>query len=150
MGEEGQYVDLKQLREHCPLARAPGASEYNEGCKYVALYFIASWCGPCHAFTPVLTKIYHAVPELEVIFVSLDRREKDFQEYLAHMPWHAIPFAEEQLRDDLSESLKVAGIPAVVVVRVRDCKVICENARSFLGQAQENPASIIPRWDDEA
>ena len=62
--------------------------------KKVAVYFSASWCGPCRAFTPKLVNFYNAVAKkktLEIVFVSSDRNEKAMKQYMRHasMPWLA-------------------------------------------------------------
>merc|ERR1712183_788552 len=51
----------------------------------VCIYFSAHWCPPCRGFTPVLSKFYDEVnkdgKKMEIIFVSCDQDEKQFQEY---------------------------------------------------------------------
>src|SRR4051812_27138326 len=46
------------------------------GVKYYAIYYSASWCGPCRAFTPKLVQWYNEhkknSPQFELIFVSSD------------------------------------------------------------------------------
>lgn len=64
----------------------------------VALYFGASWCGPCHAFTPELVRIRSALKaagaDTEVVYVSLDESQQDMRRYMRSqaMPWPAIEF----------------------------------------------------------
>lgn len=52
-----------------------------EGVKFYAVYFSASWCGPCRNFTPGLVDAYRDLrknyPEFEVVFVSNDRSAAD-------------------------------------------------------------------------
>ena len=61
--------------------------------KYIAVYYSASWCGPCRNFTPDLVKWYKrnaSKSELfELIFVSADRSESQMQGYMIEdkMPW---------------------------------------------------------------
>jgi nucleoredoxin len=54
----------------------PDAVAHFKG-KKVALYFSASWCGPCKKFSPLLAGCYDAVKKagkgFEVVFVSADR-----------------------------------------------------------------------------
>jgi nucleoredoxin len=43
----------------------------------IGLYFSASWCGPCKAFTPKLAACYKALKErgapFEIVFISSDK-----------------------------------------------------------------------------
>eukprot|EP01052_Picozoa_sp_SAG31_P041140 SAG31_NODE_6156_length_2145_cov_2.099218_3_plen_313_part_00 len=59
--------------------------------KTVALYFSAHWCPPCRGFTPTLVQTYSALKQqnrdLEVVFISSDRDQAGFNEYLGQMPW---------------------------------------------------------------
>ena len=52
----------------------------------VGIYFSAHWCPPCRMFTPELVKIYEQCKaegkSFEVVFVSSDRDEASFAEYL--------------------------------------------------------------------
>ncbi|KAM0952493.1 putative protein-disulfide reductase [Dioscorea sansibarensis] len=88
--------------------------------KVVALYFSASWCGPCRRFTPKLVEVYGELSsqgkEFEVVFVSGDEDEEAFNGYFAKMPWLAIPFSDEKTRDSLNELFKVRGIPHLVIL----------------------------------
>lgn len=66
--------------------------------KYVALYFSAGWCGPCHQFTPELVKFYNELkpkhPEFEIVFVSRDRGQNTMEKYMSelNMPWPALRY----------------------------------------------------------
>ena len=70
-------------------------------------------CGPCRAFTPQLVKTYNKLKEaeksFELIFVSSDRDEEAFGEYLATMPWWAIPFGDSR-KKTLSRLFDVSGM----------------------------------------
>ena len=69
-------------------------SEAIEGYEFVGVYFSAHWCPPCRAFTPVLCQFYDHVNKdgkvLQVIFVSSDQDEEQFNDYFSIMPWTAI------------------------------------------------------------
>ncbi|RHY69452.1 hypothetical protein DYB30_006632 [Aphanomyces astaci] len=89
--------------------------------KHLGLYFSASWCGPCQNFTPVLAEAYAAAKaagnELEIVFVSGDRSQGDFDGYLKKMPWLAIPFeSASAVYEELGEVYDVEGIPHLVVL----------------------------------
>ncbi|OWM76066.1 hypothetical protein CDL15_Pgr009711 [Punica granatum] len=87
--------------------------------KKVGLYFSASWCGPCHRFTPVLAEVYkelRAKGDFEVVFVSADEDDESFNEYFSEMPWLAIPFSDSGKRDGLDALFEVRGIPHLVII----------------------------------
>ncbi|MGK0184975.1 MAG: nucleoredoxin [Verrucomicrobiales bacterium] len=94
--------------------------ENPEAIKYLAVYFSAHWCGPCRDFTPDLVQFYNekkaSHPELELVFVSSDRSEEEWEAYMAEeeMPWFAVQF-----RKAAKSKLKKfggAGIPCLVVM----------------------------------
>ena len=83
--------------------------------KYFGLYFSAKWCGPCRKFTPKLIEFYNKTQNFEIIFISLDTDEKEFNEYFSKMPWKSLPFNNEQ-SSKLSDFFDVKGIPTLVLV----------------------------------
>ena len=83
--------------------------------KYFGLYFSAKWCGPCRKFTPKLIEFYNKVENFEVIFISLDTDENEFNDYFSKMPWKSLPFDNEK-SEKLSEFFNVQGIPSLVLV----------------------------------
>tara|TARA_B110000444_G_scaffold69341_2_gene65142 strand:+ start:1651 stop:2277 length:627 start_codon:yes stop_codon:yes gene_type:complete len=82
---------------------------------YFGLYFSAKWCGPCRKFTPKLIEFYDKVENFEVIFISLDSDETEFNDYFSKMPWKSLPFDNEK-SEKLSEFFSVQGIPSLVLV----------------------------------
>ena len=60
----------------------------------VAIYFSASWCGPCKQFTPVLAQLYKSLnkkgKKFEVVWLSRDRSSEEFLGYYQQMPWLAV------------------------------------------------------------
>ena len=100
--------------------------------KMVAVYFSASWCGPCRGFTPKLVDFYKSIAKkenIEIIFVSLDKEDKAMMNYMKKykMPWLAIPFDAEE-RTNLQKTLRVSGIPHLIVFD-SEGKMISPNAR---------------------
>jgi nucleoredoxin len=95
-----------------------GASALN-GVKYYALYYSASWCGPCRQFTPSLVTAYRelkpAHPEFELIFVSDDHSAGDMADYMKMdaMPWLAVKFNS---RNQKMVDYSGPGIPCLVLV----------------------------------
>jgi thiol-disulfide isomerase/thioredoxin len=59
--------------------------------KYYLFYYTASWCGPCHKFTPSLVEFYNKNKDaaFELILITSDDDEKAMEEYAAElkMPW---------------------------------------------------------------
>ncbi len=66
------------------------------GVKFYALYFSASWCPPCRAFTPRLIEAYAQIraqyPEFELVLVNRDESEQAMLEYMRGdaMKWPAV------------------------------------------------------------
>jgi thiol-disulfide isomerase/thioredoxin len=79
-------------------AAAPAAI----GGKILGLYFSASWCPPCHAFTPILAEWYTNLKktrnDFEIVFVSSDKSEQEFQSYSAKMPWLSLDYSARDLK----------------------------------------------------
>ena len=111
--------------------------------KVIALYFSASWCGPCRKFTESsLVPQYRAAQQqglpFEVVFASCDHSETDQLSYFAKHPWLAIPF-DHPSRESLAAHFQVSGIPRLVVLN-GEGKVIENNAVQLLS------AESIRRW----
>ena len=99
------------------------------GGKVVALYFTASWCGPCRRFTPKLVDLYERVrgvsgggSDFEVVLVSWDERQADKEAYAqSHgMRWLALPHEKRNLADELTLRYDVQFIPTLVVVEISE------------------------------
>lgn len=102
--------------------------------KVLGLYFSAHWCPPCRGFTPQLASWYKTVrsslPDFEIVFLSSDRSQSDFDEYFAEMPWIAVPHSDRDRKDALSELFDVSGIPSFVIVD-KDGMTITTSGRSI-------------------
>ena len=99
----------------------------------IAFYFSAHWCPPCRSFTPLLAQFYEELKEqkkdIEIIFVSSDRDDKEFDGYYKEMPWLAIARFESSSISSLKSHFGVSGIPKLVVVD-KTGKTIDDNARA--------------------
>ena len=86
----------------------------------VGLYFSAHWCPPCRGFTPVLASAYQSIvaagKSFEVVFISWDRSESQFNEYYAEMPWMCLPFSAREDKQRISDEYGVTGIPCLVLL----------------------------------
>jgi thiol-disulfide isomerase/thioredoxin len=74
--------------------------ELLKGKTAIAIYFSASWCGPCKKFTPVLAQLYKTLnkkgKKFEVVWLSRDRTSEEFLGYYQQMPWLAVPLQNLQ------------------------------------------------------
>ena len=110
---------------------------------YYAFYYSASWCGPCHRFTPDLVKFYKRSKGLaefcEVILVTSDRSEAAMQAYMtkAKMPWPALAYDKARSRD--VQRYAGRGIPCLVLVD-KNGKVISD---SYVGGQYVGPTKVM-------
>ena len=105
--------------------------------KFVGLYFSAHWCPPCRGFTPQLVQFYNEVNKteknLEIVFVTCDQSQEQFNGYFSEMPWLAVPFGDQRC-DLLSDMFECKSIPYLVILRP-DGSVVTKNARNEVGQS---------------
>jgi nucleoredoxin len=106
--------------------------------KVLGIYFSAHWCPPCRMFTPKLNEWYknfkanHAEKDrFELVFVSSDRDEASFKEYVAEMAFPALSYSDRKLKDKLSSKFKVSGIPTLVFVDETG-QLLTKNGRSIV------------------
>ena len=68
-------------------------------------------CPPCRGYTQELASSYTSIVDMgksfEIVFVSSDQDEPAFQSYFAEMPWLALPFADRQTKQALSDKFGV-------------------------------------------
>jgi len=87
--------------------------------KTFAVYFSAHWCPPCQGFTPLLITTYNNVKDqqkdFEVIFVSADKTQEEYDEYYGSMPWLSIHFDKKDAINGLSKLFNVRGIPTLLI-----------------------------------
>eukprot|EP00830_Metopus_es_P010350 TRINITY_DN19966_c0_g1_i1.p2 TRINITY_DN19966_c0_g1~~TRINITY_DN19966_c0_g1_i1.p2 ORF type:complete len:131 (-),score=34.15 TRINITY_DN19966_c0_g1_i1:9-401(-) len=85
--------------------------------KVIGLFFAGSWCPPCKIFTPILVDFYQEVNamerNLEIVFISLDNSEYEYESYRAKMPWVAIPFNDTRI-DRLVAKFNIDEIPCLL------------------------------------
>ena len=112
-----------------------------------AFYYSAGWCGPCRKTTPVLAEWYRKVkaahPEFELIFVSGDKGEIAYAEYLRKnaMPWPAVRYSD--VKDSAVNQFAGNSIPWLAVVG-RSGLALTKNAE---GGAYAPPEQIMQAID---
>jgi nucleoredoxin len=103
--------------------------DFQKPAKFYVFYYTASWCGPCHQFTPSLVEFYkeNKNENFEIVLISSDKEENAMEEYAAEkeMPWPQLKFDQV---DDFKKDFKhgVAGIPSVIV-----CDLAGKNLGNF-------------------
>jgi nucleoredoxin len=125
------------------------------GCEYLMIYFSAHWCPPCRRFTPELQEFYSALkakdgaPKFELVFVSSDKSENQFQEYYNEMKSLALPYANRDTKTALSRKFKVSGIPMLVVIDSKG-DLITSDARSNVSEdpTAKNFPWLPPTFED--
>ncbi|OQR89567.1 nucleoredoxin [Thraustotheca clavata] len=88
--------------------------------KVIGIYFSAHWCGPCRAFTPMLSTFYEDLidfyDDVEIVFVSSDKEDAGFNEYWSQMNFPALPYVHRDIKAKLVETFGVEKIPCLVFV----------------------------------
>jgi nucleoredoxin len=122
--------------------------------KHVALYFSAHWCPPCRKFTPKLAAFYQKFQaeqkdkKLEIVFVSSDRSDDEFDEYFQTHPWKAVPFARRDIKKTLGNKYSVEGIPTLVMLDPEGNVLTTQGVEAVYA----NPEKLFPKrvWDSLA
>ena len=115
--------------------------------KVIGLYFSASWCGPCRAFTPQLVEFRDRNDEkFEVVFVSSDRSGEDQQAYMKDydMEWPAIPF-DSPLRQELGAKYGIRGIPSLIIIDDQG-NLITKDGRSEMSGSDSDARKALREW----
>ena len=73
---------------------------------YIGVYFAAHWAPESEQFTPLLVRSYSTIHNKmrdrqdhrhwDIIYVSSDRTQEEFDAVFAEMPWKALPFNDER------------------------------------------------------
>ena len=114
----------------------------------LGLFFSAQWCPPCVQFTPILLDFYNNInkdkKQIEIIFISHDEEEKEFDEYYKDMPWAAVPYDFDD-REDISESFNIIGVTTFVVVNSKGKLVDAKGKVTILNDG----IKAIDKWNEK-
>ena len=89
------------------------------------------------------------VGDIEVIFVSSDSVQSEYDQYRGTMPWLSVPFSnlhKLRIKDELAGKYGVRGIPMLVVLDGSSGDVLTKNGRGeyvnyFKGEYETTSAS---------
>lgn len=116
--------------------------------QFVLLYFSASFCPPCLTFTPMLKSFYEKYKkQLEVVFLSSDRKESDFSAYYGNMPWTALQNDEQKQK--LYTRFQIRGIPTLIVLDVATARVVTMQGRQDIIKNNKD-FSAFAKWQATA
>lgn len=105
--------------------------------KFILLYFSASWCPPCKAFSPMLVKWhndYAVKNKAEIIFVSSDRDNASFAAYASHFPFPSIAYEERNIKQKFAQMFGITSIPSLIVLDPNG-ELITKNGREGVSTA---------------
>ena len=118
------------------------ATEALQGVKFYCIYFSMHHCPPCREFTPIFVDLYNEINAdekvFEVIFVSGDKTQEEYDQYYAEMPWLALPRADKRIAN-IAKTFEVRGVPRLIVLKP-DGTVINKSAVEKV--SKEGPAAI--------
>jgi len=71
---------------------------------------------------------------MEVVFVSSDKSQEEFDSYYGSQPWLALPFADRAAKSKISKKFKVSGIPTLVLLDGETGAVITTDGREAVSE----------------
>ncbi|ORY00680.1 thioredoxin-like protein [Basidiobolus meristosporus CBS 931.73] len=114
--------------------------------KLVGLYFSASWCPPCKAFSPVLTQFAEDnKEEFVVVHVNLDKTKEDMMDFIQGKNWLSVPFEDEKVKKALGTQLKVYTIPSLIIVNTTTKQIVTTWGRSAISKNRDH---CLQEWKE--
>ncbi|XP_039418859.1 nucleoredoxin isoform X1 [Corvus cornix cornix] len=122
------------------------------GVSLVGLYFGCSLGGPCAQLGASLAAFYGRFrgeaaaaggQRLEIVFVSAEQEQQQWQEAVRAMPWLALPFADKHRKLKLWNKYRVSNIPSLIFIDAATGKVVCRNGLLVI---RDDPEGLEFPW----
>uniref|UniRef100_A0A493TZG3 Nucleoredoxin n=1 Tax=Anas platyrhynchos platyrhynchos TaxID=8840 RepID=A0A493TZG3_ANAPP len=122
------------------------------GVSLVGLYFGCSLSGPCAQLGASLAAFYGrfrgeaaaaGAQRLEIVFVSAEQEQQQWQEAVRAMPWLALPFADKHRKLKLWNKYRVSNIPSLIFIDASTGKVVCRNGLLVI---RDDPEGLEFPW----
>ncbi|XP_065709384.1 nucleoredoxin isoform X4 [Patagioenas fasciata] len=122
------------------------------GVSLVGLYFGCSLGGPCAQLGASLAAFYGRFrgeaaaaggQRLEIVFVSAEQEQQQWQEAVRAMPWLALPFADKHRKLKLWNKYRVSNVPSLIFIDATTGKVVCRNGLLVI---RDDPEGLEFPW----
>ncbi|KAM6315577.1 nucleoredoxin [Podargus strigoides] len=122
------------------------------GVSLVGLYFGCSLGGSCAQLGASLAAFYGRFrgeaaagggQRLEIVFVSAEQEQQQWQEAVRAMPWLALPFADKHRKLKLWNKYRVSNIPSLIFIDASTGKVVCRNGLLVI---RDDPEGLEFPW----
>lgn len=119
-------------------------TEAEKPAKYYLFYYTASWCGPCHKFTPSLVEFYDShkakSKDFEIVLITSDSSEEDMETYAKEMKmnWPQLKLSKvEKFKKEFKHP--GGGIPNLVLTDLKGNII----KSSYEGTDYKGPAVVM-------
>ena len=133
-------------KEETTLTEETTADQF-EDANFVGLFFAAGWCPPCKSMMKSLKNFYtdanNEERTIEVVLVSSDRSQEEWQQHHASMPWLSLEYGDPT-NDKLRAKYDVRAVPRLVILDSKTGFTITEKGRKDLS---DDVAGVYKTWD---
>ena len=133
-------------KEETTLTDETTAAEF-EGCRFVGLFFAAGWCPPCKTMLKSLKNFYTdsnlTQRTLEVVLVSSDNTQEEWQQWHGCMPWLSLDYGDPK-NEEMRTKFEVRGVPKLVILEAKTGFPITEKARKDL---RDDVKGVFESWE---
>ncbi|XP_028938240.1 nucleoredoxin [Ornithorhynchus anatinus] len=80
---------------------------------------------------------------LEIVFVSSDQDQQQWQDFVRDMPWLALPYKEKHRKLKLWNKYRISNIPSLIFLDASTGKVVCRNGLLVI---RDDPEGLEFPW----